>query len=92
MNEYSYSVIDTAANSSTVSDKPALLVGWYINTALSAHTVFIKDGTDAVFTIPASAPVGLTETPPMQFTSSLICDPDDSSTGSITFIYRDLRA
>jgi len=92
MNEYKYAVVDTADNSTTVSAKPSLVVGYHINTALSAHTVVLKDGTNPVITIAASAAVGMVDIPPTQFETSLVVDPNDSSTGNITVFYRDLRA
>ena len=93
MNEYKYGVVDTSTNSTTVSSKPALLKAVYINTVLSNHTVVIKDDTTAVFTIPAGACAGNKyDFEDTQFFTSLVVDPDDSSTGNITLIYRDLRA
>lgn len=85
-------VFDTSNNIGTISTGPAALHGIYINTTLSAHTVLIKNRTTAIFTIPASATAGnyyaFDET---EFTTNLIVDPDDSSTGSITVIYEPLR-
>ncbi len=92
-NEYKYGVVDTSVNSTTVSSKPALVVGVYVNTVLSAHTVIIKDDTAAVLTLKASLAAGtFLEIPPTRFETSLVVDPDDSSTGNITIFYRDLRA
>ena len=93
MNEYKYGVVDTSVNSTTVSTKPALLKAVYVNTVLSAHTVVIKDDTTAVFTLPASSSAGdKFDFEDTRFETSLVVDPDDSSTGNITLMYRDLRA
>ena len=89
--EYLYSVVDTSDNTTTVYDGPAILAGVYVNTGLSAHTVVMKDATVAVCTIPASSAAGVSIAyPGIRFETSLICDPDDSSTGSITVVYRPL--
>ena len=92
MNEYKYGVVDTSVNSTVVSSKPALVIGVYINTVLSAHTVVLKDDTVAVITLKASLAAGtMLDIPPTQFGTSLVVDPDDSSTGNITIFYKDLR-
>lgn len=90
--EYLYSVQDTSTNGPTaVYNGPALLAGVFVNTVLSAHTVIFKDGTTAVITLPASLAAGtLVRFPPIRFESSLNIDPDDSSTGNVTVIYKPL--
>lgn len=91
--EWKYTAVDTSVNSTTVSSKPALVVGVYVNTVLSAHTVIIKDGTTPVLTIQASLAAGtMLDIPPTRFETSLVVDPDDSSTGNVTVFWRDLRA
>lgn len=93
MSEYSYGVVDLSVNSTTVSSKPALLVGVYVNTVLSAHACLIKDDTTSVLTLIASLAAGtMLDIPPTKFETSLVVDPDDSATGNITLFYRDLRA
>lgn len=86
------SVQDTSGNGpTTIHDGPALLFGVYVNTVLSAHTVVFKDGTTAKITLPASLAAG--SSPKFygaRFETSLVIDPDDSSTGSITVFYRPL--
>ena len=91
--EYLGVAVNTATNTTTVSAKPALVVGIYVNTVLSAHTVVLKVNTTAILTLPASLAAGtMLDIPATQFLTSLIVDPDDSSTGNITVFYRDLRA
>lgn len=86
--DYNIDVVDTSTDTTTVSAAPARLGGVYINTTLSAHTVVIKDNTVAKFTIPASAAAGTFYPFKGRFETSLIVDPDDSSTGSITVLSR----
>lgn len=91
MTEWKKAVIDTSNNTTTIILVPALVKGVYINTALSAHTVNIEDGTEASFVIPASAAAGnFYDFDATRFETSLIIDPDDSSTGNITVLYKDL--
>ena len=81
-------VVDLAANSTTVFDGPCLLLGVWVNTALSAHACPIKDGAAAVVTLPASLAAG--QNPPfpgVRFETSLVVDPDDAATGNITVFY-----
>jgi len=87
--EFKYAVVDTSDNSTTVSTRNSMLRGVYINTSLSAHTVVIKDGTTSVFTIPASSFAGqFIPFGDVVFTGGIVVDPDDSSTGSITVVYK----
>lgn len=81
--------VDTADNTTDVSAGPAILKGIYVNTALSAHAVVVKDGTTALFTLPASTVAGtyIDLRDGVIFKSKIVCDPDDSSTGNVTFIY-----
>jgi nitrile hydratase len=44
----SYSVVDTSTNTVTVLNAPGYVYGVFVNTALSAHTVVIKDATAAI--------------------------------------------
>lgn len=86
--QFNYSVQDTSTNGPTeICSSKGIVRGVYVNTTLSAHTVVIKDGTTAMFTIPANAGAGSTfDLLDTQF-SSLNIDPDDSSTGNVTVIY-----
>lgn len=83
-----YSVVDVSNDSTTVSSVPAILYGVYVNTALSAHALPITDGSTTVVTIPASSAAGTIITfPGIRFETSLIVDPNDAATGSITLAY-----
>lgn len=84
-----YAVVNVATDSTTVYNGPALLFGVYVNTALSAHVLPIVDGSTTVVSIAASAAAGTNTTfPGIRFETSLIVDPDNSGTGSVTIAYR----
>jgi|TARA_R110000823_G_scaffold281365_1_gene399601 hypothetical protein len=88
--EFLYSVQDTSTDGPTaIYASPCLLRGVYVNTALSAHTVIFKDNTTAVITLPASLAAG-TYVPlgDIRIESSLNIDPNDSSTGNLTVVYK----
>ena len=87
-----YSVQDTSTDGpTTIYNGPALLLGVYVNTALSAHTVILADNATTVVTIPASLAAGTSILyPGIRFETSLKIDPNDSSTGNLTVVYRPL--
>jgi hypothetical protein len=84
------SVQDTSTNGpTTIHNGPALVFGVYVNTVLSAHTVVLLDNTTAKLTLPASLAAGSERCfYGARFETSLVIDPDDSSTGNITVFYR----
>jgi hypothetical protein len=83
--EWQATAVDTSTDSTTVNDDPTLVKGVFVNTTLSNHAVVIKDGSTAKYTIPAQATAGTRyEFGPTMFATSLVVDPDDSSTGNIT--------
>lgn len=90
--ECTYAVIDTSTDSTTVSSVPTLVFGVFVNTVLSAHTVLLVDGSTTVITLPASLAAGTNIHWPngIRFATSLIVDPDNSSTGNITVLYKPL--
>lgn len=84
-----YSVVNVATDSTTVYNGPAMLMGVYVNTALSAHDLPITDASTTVVTIPASAAAGaMYNFPGIRFETSLIVNPNDAATGSITVAYK----
>lgn len=89
-----YAVVSTADDTTTVLSTPAVLYGIFVNTVLSAHTVLITDGATTVLTLPASLAAGTNLIFPggIRFETSLIVDPDNSSTGNITLSYLPLNA
>lgn len=76
--------VNVADNSTIVHTGGCYLYGVYVNTALSAHPLPIKDDTATIVTIPASAAAGaFFEFPGILFATSLVVDPDDAATGAI---------
>ena len=91
--ESEYSVVSVTDNSTTVYTGPAILTGVYVNTALSAHALPIQDGSTSVVSIAASAAVGTNTTfPGIRFNTSIVVNPNDSATGSVTVAYRKVNA
>ena len=84
-----YSVVDVAADTTTVYNGPALLFGVYVNTVLSAHACPITDAGTTVVTLPATAAAGTYYPfPGIRFETTLIVDPNNSGSGNITVFYR----
>ena len=95
--EWKYTVVDLTADTTTVSANPAMIGNLWINTALSAHTCPIQDGSTVVFTLPASAPATTTEATSFQFLrgtrfeTSIVVNPDNSmSQGSLVVQWREI--
>lgn len=90
---WKYAVVDLADDVTTVKPGSVAVRGFYVNTVLSAHACNINDGATTVFIIPASTAAGtlveFTALEAVIFDNSLIVDPDDSATGSITIIYKE---
>jgi predicted transcriptional regulator len=87
--ECEYAVVNVADNSTTVYTGPCILYGVYVNTVLSAHVLPIQDGSTAIVSLAASAAAGTNVTlPGIRFNTSLIVNPDDAATGSVTIAYR----
>lgn len=85
--------VDTATDSTTVYNGPAVLQYAYVNTVLSAHTVLLVDGSTTKLTLPASMAAGSSPNiAGTMFRASLVVDPDNSSTGNITVCFRPLDA
>ena len=91
IDEWKATLVDLSTDSTTVSAVPALLNGIYVNDQVSAHAVPIYDGTTLIFKIPAGAtPGNAYSLGPARCETSLIIDPDDAATGTITVLWRDL--
>ena len=77
--------------STTVVDGPAILFGIWVSVVLSAHTVGVEDGAATVLTLPASLAAGTQlNCYGRKFDTSLIVNPNDSSTGTIVVFYKPL--
>lgn len=85
-----YAVVNVANDSTTVYAGPCYLWGVYVNTGLSAHVLPIQDNTTAVVSIAASAAAGTNITlPGIYLATSLVVDPNDAATGSVTVAYEE---
>jgi hypothetical protein len=82
-------VVNVADDSTTVSSTPALLYGVFVNTALSAHACLIANASTTQITLAASLAAGTNYwwDRGVPFDTSLIVDPDNSGTGSITLVW-----
>jgi hypothetical protein len=90
--ECEYAVVNVATDSTTVVNAPCIFYGAIVTTALSAHALPILDGSNTIGALAASAAVGATCFPGIgiRCATSLIVDPDNSGTGTITIYYRQL--
>ena len=90
-----YQVVDLSVDTGVTIPGPVLLKGVYVNTALSAHTVAIKDGAATVYTLQASLAAGSEKNfgsrDGVEFLTSIVVTPNASSTGNITIAYRPLN-
>ena len=84
-----YSVVDLSDNTTTIYTGPCILLGTHVNTVLSAHIVLITDGATTVASMPASTAAGTdNDYHGLRCETSLIVNPDDSSTGSLLVMWR----
>lgn len=91
--ECDYSVVDVSADSTTVYTGPCIYYGATVTTALSAHALPIQDGTAEIDAFAASAAVGTSHIHTgVRCNTSLVVDPNDAATGSITVYYRPVNA
>lgn len=87
--ECEYSVVDVSDNSTTVFTGPCILFGAYVNTVLSNHVLPIQDGSTTVVSLVALAAAGTSILyPGIRFDTSLIVNPNDAATGSVTIAFR----
>jgi hypothetical protein len=87
--ECDYAVVDVSTDSTTVVNGPCIYFGAAVTTVLSAHALPIQDGSTAVDSFAASSAVGTVHSwPGIRCNTSLVVDPNDAATGSITVFYR----
>ena len=90
--DWKYIVVDLSVNQTIIYSGECRIGKIYVNTVLSAHAVQISDGTTSVFNLIASLAAGsIVDMSGTRFATSLIIDPDASSTGSITVQYREAK-
>ena len=88
-NQCEYTVVDLSVDTTTVYTGPCTLIGVHVNTILSAHIVLITDAAVTVASLPASLAAGTNLSfHGLRFDTSLIIDPDNSSTGSLLVMWR----
>ena len=84
--------VDLSDDTTTVLSTSAIVKGIYINTVMSAHACSISNGSNVLLVIPASSAAGLVidfaGEQGMLFDTSLIVDPDNAATGSLTILYK----
>ena len=84
-----YAVVDLSDNSTTVFTGPCMLLGTHVNTVLSAHIVLIQDGSTTVASMPSATAAGTdNDYHSLRLETSLVINPDNSSTGSLLVMYR----
>ncbi len=92
-NQCEYAVVDVSVDTTTVFTGPCILYGVYVNTVLSNHALPIEDGSTTVVSVVALAAVGTSILyPGISFGTSLIVNPDNAATGSITVAFRRVNA
>ena len=81
-------VVDLTDNTTTVYPAAAILRGFAVITTVSAQDVLILDGAVQIATIPGSAGPGTwVECGDQRIDTSLVVDPDDAATGTVTAVY-----
>lgn len=83
-------VVDVSDDDVTVTDSPAIVYGYYINTVLSAKTVDIMDGTNVKVVIPASCDAGTNVVfgAPVSFETNVIVESIDPATGKVAILWK----
>ncbi len=91
--ECEYSVVNLDDDTTTVFAGPSILYGVYVNTVLSTHVCPITDASTTVVSLPVDLAAGTSVLyPGIRFETSLIVNPHDSASGSITVAFRRVNA
>lgn len=86
-----YTVVNVADDSTTISSGPAIFYSIHVNTALSAQALPVLDGSNTIVSLAASAAVGTNlVTIGIPCLTSLIVNPNDAATGSVTVVWAPL--
>ena len=84
-------IVDLAPDLPKVLRTATIVRSIYVNTTLSAHACNLDNGSDTLVILPASLAAGTVidfgGELGVLFDNSLIVDPDNSATGSITIFY-----
>lgn len=86
--EFLTSVVDLSTDSTTVYGYPVILRGISIQVELSSHTVPITDGSTTRFKVPSAGSVGQWIECGDSRMETLVVDPDNAATGTITVVYK----
>ena len=86
--EFLTSVVDLSTDSTTVYEYPVILRGVQITASISAHPCPITDGSSTLFSLPASSTVGQWIECGDATMDTLVVDPDNSATGTVTVVYK----
>jgi hypothetical protein len=86
-----YTVVNVADDSTTISATPAIFFSIHVNTVLSAQALPVLDGANTICSLAASSAVGTNlVTRGIPCLTSLIVNPNDSATGSVTVVWAPL--
>jgi len=84
-----YTTVAVDADSTVVFNGPAKLLGVYVNVAMSAATLLLKDGADTVIVLPASLAAGTSKDfPGVVFETSLVIS--SAGTGEVAVFWEPL--
>ena len=86
--EFLTAVVDLSTDSTTVYSDKVILRGISVNVALSAHACPITDGSTTLFQVPSAASVGQWIECGDSRMATLVVDPDNAATGTITVVYK----
>lgn len=83
-------IVDLATDADVVvTASPAVLLGVYVNVAMSAHAALLKDAATTKLTLPASTAAGTKiDCHSGLFSSNITVESNDSGTGTITVFWR----
>jgi len=90
---WNYTIVDLATDAdTTVTAVPAILGGFKIDTAMSAHVALIKDGAATVITLPASSAVNFREDygGGILMATNITIESDNSGTGKVGVFWRNI--
>ena len=88
---HSSQVVDLSDDTTLLHTGKGRLIGYKVNTVLSAHVVSVGDDTTPLFTLKASLAVGdfvtIAGEAGIEYLTSLLITPNVSSVGSVTFVW-----
>jgi hypothetical protein len=83
-------LVDLATDADVVvTASPAYLLGYTVDTIMSAHVALIKDSTTTKFTVPASSAAGFDrDTRETSFATNITVESNDAATGKIIIFWK----